>query len=65
MQNDAYRPTIGSTPAMIENAIDSGIRARDTVKPASVSPLIFENHSFLIVSIRMIIHPDGIWITIS
>jgi hypothetical protein len=26
MENDAYRPTLGSTPAMIENAMASGIR---------------------------------------
>ena len=33
MQNEAYRPTIGSTPAMIEKAIASGINAKATKIP--------------------------------
>ena len=35
--NDAYRPTLGSTPAMIENEIASGISASATTRPASSS----------------------------
>ena len=35
--NDAKRPTRGSTPAMIENEIASGMRARATTRPASTS----------------------------
>ncbi len=38
MQNEAYRPTWGSTPAMIEKAMASGISARATTRPASRSP---------------------------
>ena len=38
MENDAYSPTFGSTPAMIEKAIASGMRARATTSPASRSP---------------------------
>jgi hypothetical protein len=30
IENEAYKPTFGSTPAMIENAMASGIRARAT-----------------------------------
>src|SRR5690606_3962304 len=45
MQKDAYKPTCGSTPAMAEKAIDSGIRARPTTRPASTSVRILENHS--------------------
>ena len=37
MVNDANRPTRGSTPAMIENEIASGIRARATTRPARTS----------------------------
>jgi hypothetical protein len=43
MQNEAYRPTFGSTPAMIENAMASGIRASATTSPASRSLRMFEN----------------------
>ena len=35
--NEAKRPTRGSTPAMIENEIASGISASATTKPASSS----------------------------
>ena len=35
--NDAKRPTRGSTPAMIENEIASGISASATTRPASSS----------------------------
>src|SRR5690242_4534826 len=45
MQNDAYSPTFGSTPAMIENAIASGMSASATTNPASKSPRTLENHS--------------------
>ena len=46
MENEAYSPTFGSTPAMIEKAIASGIRARATTRPANMSPRTFENQSF-------------------
>ncbi len=49
IQNEAYNPTIGSTPAMIEKAIASGIRASPTTNPARTSPRMFPNHSCLIV----------------
>ena len=45
IQNDAYKPTFGSTPAIIEKAIASGIKASATTKPDNVSPRILENHS--------------------
>ncbi len=35
--NDANSPTRGSTPAMIENEIASGISASATTRPASTS----------------------------
>src|SRR3954454_17828286 len=37
MVNEANRPMAGSTPAMTENEIASGIRARATTSPASTS----------------------------
>ena len=37
MANDAYKPTFGSTPAMIEKAIASGINANATTIPAKIS----------------------------
>ncbi len=37
MVKDANRPIRGSTPAMIENAIASGISASATTRPASTS----------------------------
>ena len=46
IENEAYSPTFGSTPAMIEKAIASGIRARATTRPANMSPRTFENQSF-------------------
>ena len=46
MQNDAYRPTLGSTPAMMEKAMASGIRASATTVPASTSPRTLPNHSW-------------------
>src|SRR3546814_4926615 len=44
MQNAAYRPTFGSTPAMIEKAMASGISASATTRPASTSPRMLPNH---------------------
>ena len=44
MQNEAYSPTLGSTPAMIENAIASGIRASATSRPDSTSPRTLPSH---------------------
>lgn len=37
MVNEANRPTAGSTPAMIENEIASGMSASPTTRPASTS----------------------------
>ncbi len=43
MLNDAYSPTLGSTPAMMENAIASGISAaRDNSTRQNVSPDVGE-----------------------
>ncbi|GAA3321446.1 hypothetical protein GCM10020331_037320 [Ectobacillus funiculus] len=36
-QNEAYKPTIGFTPAIIEKPITSGIKANDTTIPANIS----------------------------
>lgn len=47
MQKDAYRPTLGSTPAIIENAMASGIKARATSVPDSKSLLTLVNQFFL------------------
>ena len=47
IEKEAYNPTFGSTPAITENAIASGIKARATTKPESKSPFIFEVHWFL------------------
>ena len=44
IQKDAYRPTFGSTPAIIEKAIASGMSARPTTSPARISPRRLENH---------------------
>jgi hypothetical protein len=49
MQNDAYSPTIGSTPQMMANDIASGISASATVMPASMSPLMLPNHDCLML----------------
>ncbi|MCY1538967.1 hypothetical protein D9M68_745330 [compost metagenome] len=49
IQKEAYRPTLGSTPAMIEKAMASGISASATTRPASTSPLRLENQFCLIV----------------
>src|SRR5699024_8310394 len=37
IMNDENNPTFGSTPAMMENEIASGIRARATTRPARAS----------------------------
>lgn len=37
MQKDAYKPTCGETPAMIEKAIASGINANATESPDKIS----------------------------
>ena len=44
MQNEAYRPTRGSTPAMMEKAMASGISASATSTPDSTSPRTLPNH---------------------
>ena len=46
IQKDAYKPTIGSTPAKIEKAIASGMSANATVIPDRMSCRVFENHAF-------------------
>ena len=45
IQKDAYKPTFGSTPAIIEKAIASGINARATTMPARESPRTFPSQS--------------------
>lgn len=45
IMNEAYSPTFGSTPAMIEKAIASGISAKATRIPANMSVLTLDNHS--------------------
>lgn len=45
MINAASNPTIGLTPAIIENAIASGINANATAMPANKSFLTFDSHS--------------------
>src|SRR5699024_9374484 len=47
--NDAYSPTIWSTPAIIEKAIASGINASATTIPERISHLTLETHSLLIL----------------
>lgn len=44
MQKEAYRPILGATPAMMEKAIASGMRASATTSPASTSRRTLENH---------------------
>ncbi len=43
IQKEAYRPTLGSTPAIIEKAIASGIKASATTSADSTSPRTLEN----------------------
>ena len=49
MIKEAYNPTLGSTPAIIEKAIASGINASATTAPAKRSALTFESQSRFIV----------------
>ncbi len=49
IQKAAYSPTVGSTPAITEKAIASGINAKATTIPDNTSPLTLENQSFFIV----------------
>src|SRR5690606_3996878 len=49
IQNEAYSPTLGSTPAMMEKAMASGISARATTSPDNRSPRVLENQFCLIV----------------
>ena len=44
IENEAYSPTCGSTPAIIEKAIASGISAKPTTIPAKISARTLENH---------------------
>ena len=55
IQNEAYKPTFGSTPAMIEKAMASGIKARATTRPDNTSPRTLENHSSRKLSIKDVI----------
>jgi hypothetical protein len=50
----AYSPTFGSTPAMIEKAIASGISANATTSPASRSPRMLPSHWARYASIEII-----------
>jgi hypothetical protein len=50
MQKEAYKPTIGLTPARIEKAIASGISATATVIPDKISVRVLENHPLFKVS---------------
>ena len=45
MLKEAYRPTLGSTPAMMENAMASGMSASATTRPASTSLRTLANQS--------------------
>ncbi|MCY1540298.1 hypothetical protein D9M68_759290 [compost metagenome] len=45
MENEAYRPTFGSTPAMMEKAMASGMSASATTRPASTSLRTLANQS--------------------
>ncbi len=45
IQNEAYSPTLGSTPAIIEKAIASGTSASATTRPASRSLRILPSQS--------------------
>ena len=44
---EVYSPTLGSTPAIIEKAIASGISANPTTAPANKSCLVLKNHCLL------------------
>lgn len=45
IENEAESPTLGSTPAMIENEIASGIRASATTRPDKMSAFGFDSHA--------------------
>jgi hypothetical protein len=49
IQKEAYNPTIGSTPAIMEKEIASGTNASATTIPAKISPFVFPNHEYLIL----------------
>src|SRR5690606_9448933 len=49
IQKEAYKPTFGSTPARMENAMASGINANATTRPESRSPRTLKNQVCLIV----------------
>src|SRR5690606_7671785 len=49
IQKEAYKPTFGSTPAIMENAMASGINANATTRPESRSPRTLKNQVCLIV----------------
>ena len=55
IQKEAYKPTFGSTPAIIEKAMASGIKARATTSPDKISPRTLENHSSRKLSTKDII----------
>ena len=61
MQKEAYNPTIGSTPAMMEKAIASGIKARATTIPESTSPRTLQNHSCFNVDIFKMTLPFSLY----
>lgn len=61
IQKDAYKPTCGSTPAIAEKAMDSGINASPTTRPASTSVRILENHSSFFRLITQIYQWLKIW----
>ena len=46
MENEAYSPTLGSTPAMMEKAMASGMRASATTSPASRSLRTLDSQSW-------------------
>src|SRR5699024_7315348 len=52
MMKEAYNPTRGSTPAMRENAIASGIRAKATTRPDSTSARICAGRGSLVSTDR-------------
>ena len=56
-QNAPNSPTLGSTPAMPEKAIASGIIAKATTRPDSMSLLGLANHGFARVGVvRVAMH---------
>ena len=55
IENDAYRPTWGATPAMIEKLIASGINASATTRPDRMSAFGFVVHE----AMKSLIPPAG------